>query len=238
LTRPYPHFTSVVAAASPVGTIRYDSLQGKLTKRFTSGVSFIGAYTWMKQLEQVRFLNDQDTAPVKELGEFDYAHRITLSGAYELPFGPGRRLLASSKGIVRRLVEGWQLNAIYIAQGGIPLTVMGGQSLGRSAKLDESSVGKWFDTTAFRQLQTLEQNGTSRLPDVRSAGKNNIDLSLYKTTNLTEQLRLQFRAESFNAFNRPEYSSPGTGFGSANFGVVTGTNTFARQFQFGLKLLW
>ena len=46
----------------------------------------------MKQLEQVRFLNDQDAAPVKELGEFDYANRFTLSTTYELPFGRGKAL--------------------------------------------------------------------------------------------------------------------------------------------------
>jgi hypothetical protein len=238
LTRPYPQFTSVTAGATPLGSIRYDSLQGKVSKRFSSGVSFIGAYTWMKQLERVRFLNDQDTEPVKELGEFDYGHRFTISGTYELPFGQGRALLSSAGGLARRLVEGWQMNVIYIAQGGVPLTVSGAQSLGRSAKLDNPTVGKWLDTSAFRQTLTLEQAGTSRLPDVRSAGKNNIDFSIYKSTNLTETWKLQFRVESFNTFNRPEYSSPATSYSSSTFGVVTSTNTFARQLQFGLKLLW
>jgi hypothetical protein len=238
LTRPYPQFTSVTAGATPLGSIRYDSLQGKVSKRFSSGISFIGAYTWMKQLERVRFLNDQDTEPVKELGEFDYGHRFTISGTYELPFGQGKALLSSAGGFARRLVEGWQMNVIYIAQGGVPLTVSGAQSLGRSAKLDNPTVGKWLDTSAFRQTLTLEQTGTSRLPDVRSAGKNNIDFSIYKSTNLTETWKLQFRVESFNTFNRPEYSSPATSFGSSTFGVVTSTNTFARQLQFGLKLLW
>jgi hypothetical protein len=238
LTRPYPHFTSVSAGAGPLGNIRYDSLQAKLTKRFSAGFSFLGAYTWMKQLEQTRFLNDQDIAPVKELSDFDYGHRLTFSGAYELPFGRGKRFLSGASPMARRLVEGWQLNGIYIAQGGVPLTVGGAQSVGRSARIDNPTPGRWFDTTAFRQLQTLEQVGTSRLPDVRSAGKNNVDFSVYKNTQLTEVLRLQFRAESFNTFNRPEYSSPSTGFGVANFGVVNSTNTFARQLQFGLKLLW
>ncbi|MBL8227857.1 MAG: TonB-dependent receptor [Bryobacterales bacterium] len=238
LTRPYPQFTSVVAGAAPLGNIRYDSLQAKFTKRFSAGFSFLGAYTWMKQLERTRFLNDQDLAPVKELSDFDYGHRFTLSGAYELPFGPGKRFFSGSSSLMQRLMGGWQLNGIYIAQGGVPLTVGGAQSLGRSAKLENPTVGRWFDTTAFRQLETLEQVGTSRLPDVRSAGKNNVDLSVYKTTQITEVLKLQFRVESFNTFNRPEYSSPATSFGVANFGVVTSTNTFARQLQFGLKLLW
>jgi hypothetical protein len=192
----------------------------------------------MKQIEQFRFLNDQDPKPVKEIGEFDYDKRFTLSTTYELPFGKGKRWLASAGGVTRAAIEGWQMNVIYTAQGGIPVTVTGAQSTGKSAKLDSPTVGRWFDISAFRQLQTLEQVGTSRLPDVRSAGKNNFDVSIMKTTLIKENFRVQFRAESFNTLNHPEYSSPGGAFGSANFGVVTSTNTFARQLQFGLKLLW
>ena len=238
LSRPFPQFTGVSSGASPLGRIWYDSMQAKLTKRLSHGITLIGAFTWMKQIDQVRFLNEQDTELVREISEFDYDKRFSMSGTYELPFGRGRAFLTNATGITRVLLDGWQFNAVYTAQGGVPLTVGGAQSVGRSAKIDDSTVGRWFDTSAFRQLQTLEMNGTQRLPDVRSAGKNNWDISLFKTTAITEQVRLQFRVESFNSFNRPEWSSPGTGFGSPNFGVVTSTNTFARQFQFGLKLLW
>ncbi|MDX2153745.1 MAG: carboxypeptidase regulatory-like domain-containing protein [Bryobacteraceae bacterium] len=238
LVRPFPQFTSVVRSSTPIGKIRYDALQAKLSKRFSSGLSFITAYTWMKQLEQTRFLNDQDLRPVKELSDFDTAYRLSVSTTYELPFGPGRSLLASATGVTRALVQGWQLNVIYSAQGGIPVSVGGAQSLGRSAKLENPTVGRWFDTSAFRQLLTLEQNGTSRLPDVRTAGRNNFDISIFKTTTIHERFRVQFRAEAFNALNRPEWSGPDGSLTSQNFGVVTSTNTFARQLQLGLKLLW
>jgi hypothetical protein len=56
---------------------------------------------------------------------------------------------------------------------------------------------------------------------VRSHGRNNIDLSFFNTNQITETIRLQFRAEAFNAFNRPEWSSPVGDFGTANFGRVT-----------------
>jgi hypothetical protein len=73
---------------------------------------------------------------------------------------------------------------------------------------------------------------------VRAPGRNNFDISLFKTTRVSKRLRVQFRAEAFNAFNHPEFSSPNTDFNSANFGKITSTNTFARQYQFALKLLW
>jgi hypothetical protein len=240
LLRPYPHFTSIVQADESIGWSRYDAFQLKVEKRFSSGVSFMASYTAAKQLERSRFLNDQDNQPVKELASFDIPQRLVISGTWELPFGPGRKWLATGSRLVRKLAEGWQLNGIYTAQGGIPLTVSGAESLGRSARLpaDQRTINRWFDTTVFRQRQTLELVGLSRLPDVRSMGKNNMDLSLFKTVRLTENLRVQFRTEAFNALNRPEYSEPNTTFGNPNFGVITSTNTYTRQIQFGLKLLW
>lgn len=240
LLRPYPHFTGIQVQSLPIGVSRYDALQTKLTRRFAQGVSLSASYAFTKQIEQTRFLNDQDQSPVRELTEFDMPHRFVSSVAYELPFGPGRRFLSGISGFRARLLEGMQINTIYQAQSGVPFEITGAESLGRSAKLASSaqSTAQWFDTTAFRQRQGIELIRTARLPDVRSAGRNNVDLSFFKTTQLAESLKLQFRAESFNAFNRPEYSSPSGAFGTAGFGRVTSTNTFARQLQFALKLIW
>jgi hypothetical protein len=240
LMRPYPHFTGIQEQSLPIGRSRYDALQTKLTRRFANGFSVSGAYTFAKQLDQLRFLNDQDTAPVKELTEFDIPQRFVVSSAYELPFGPGKFFLGNSTGFLARLVEGMQINGVFQAQSGVPFEITNAESLGRSAKLPEGeqSVGRWFDTTAFRQRQGVELIRTARLPDVRSGGRNNVDLSFFKTTQITETVKLQFRAEAFNAFNRPEWSSPNGAFGNANFGRVLSTNTFARQLQFALKLLW
>ena len=237
LLRPFPHFTSVSSQSLPFGSSRYDSAQFKANKRFSNGFSMTASYAISKQLERSRYLNDQDTELVKELNSFDIPQRFVASVAYEPPFGPGKAIFGNAKGFTARVVEGFQVNVLYQAQSGIPLTISG-ETLGRSAKLDESSVSRWFDTSAFRIRQTLEQVKTSTLPDVRSAGKNNFDLSLFKNIQLTERLKLQFRAEAFNALNRPEWSSPDGTFGGANFGRVTSTNTFARQLQFALKLLW
>lgn len=240
LLRPYPHFTGIQTQSEPIGESRYDALQTKLTRRFANGFSFTASYAFTKQLERTRFLNDQDLRPVKELTEFDLPHRFVASTAYELPWGPGRRFLSSRNGLSARLIEGMQINAVFQAQSGYPIEVSGAESAGRSAKFgsDQQTVAQWFDTTAFRQRQGIELVRTARLPDVRSAGRNNVDLSFFKTTQLAESVKLQFRAEAFNAFNRPEWSSPNAAFGNANFGRVTSTNTFSRQLQFALKLIW
>jgi hypothetical protein len=72
-----------------------------------------------------------------------------------------------------------------------------------------------------------------------------LDLSFLKDTNLTERLKLQFRAELFNILNSVNFSTPNTlvytsatSAPSSTAGLITGTSTTSRQIQFGLKLLW
>ncbi len=240
LLRPFPQFTSVAQLNSSIGSYRYDAFQFKATRRFSEGFSLLTSYTFAKQLEKTRLLNVQDAELVKELSDFDLPHRLVVSSSYELPFGPGRRFLGNASGIGGKLLEGFQLNAIYQAQSGLPLTVSNAASTGQSAQLPEGerSVDRWFDTTAFRRLERYELVTTSRLSDVRSPGRNTFDLSLFKTTRITEGVRLQLRAEGFNLFNRSEFSSPVTDFNSPNFGRIQSTNIFNRQFQFGAKLLF
>ncbi len=84
----------------------------------------------------------------------------------------------------------------------------------------------------------------------------NLDLSLLKSTQVTEWVRAQFRAEFFNALNHTNFATPnevvfssgptqGTAANqnaaavpSPTAGVITATSTNSRQIQFGLKLLF
>jgi len=51
-----------------------------------------------------------------------------------------------------------------------------------------------------------------------------------------EPLKIQFRAESFNVTNTPQFGRPGTSTSSPTFGQVTSTWISGRQVQFGLKV--
>jgi hypothetical protein len=71
------------------------------------------------------------------------------------------------------------------------------------------------------------------------------DISLAKNTPLNDRLRLQFRAEFFNLFNRANFGTPNAVvFSSASAtpsptaGVISSTATTSRQVQFGVKALW
>ena len=71
-----------------------------------------------------------------------------------------------------------------------------------------------------------------------------VDLSLFKTFAITERVGLQFRAESYNISNTPNFylgnGQPGDQFGSSGFGTISQTdpNYTARQYQFALKALF
>ena len=75
-------------------------------------------------------------------------------------------------------------------------------------------------------------------------GLASLDVSLFKTTQLSERWKLQFRAEFFNVLNRANFSFPSlivlttSGAPSPSAGLITSTATTSRQIQFGLKLNW
>jgi len=103
----------------------------------------------------------------------------------------------------------------------------------------QDKLAKWFETSVFSQPSAFTFGNAPRvLPNVRSAGMKNFDLSLFKNFSITERAQIQFRAEFFNAFNTPQFNLPGQTFGAAGFGTVSSQLNNPRQIQFGLKILF
>ena len=157
---------------------------------------------------------------------------------------------------MNRVIGGWQVDGVFTLQSGTPLAVRGANnflanrpnSTGTSAALPGSqrSAARWFDTTQFVNPANFTFGNVSRLlPDVRGPGIRNVDLSVIKTTQLTEKVGLQFRAESFNFANRVNRLSPNTTFvagpdgrnQSGTFGTITRSRD-ARVVQLALKLIF
>ena len=110
-------------------------------------------------------------------------------------------------------------------------------SLGRNAALDRGAQDpqRFFDTTAFRFNQAGAFGNVGR-NTMDSPGIINWDFSMHKDFAFTERQRLQFRFESFNFSNHPNWNNPNTNINSGStFGTITSTRTNMRNLQFALK---
>ena len=202
----------------------------------------------------------------KGLADYHAKHNWVMNFAWELP------LARKAAGLERLLLGGWQLAGITQMRSGSPLTLFVqanrsrtqyNPSIGPGIGLDRPSmapgfthasavIGRpdgYFDPRAFvlQEAGTLGNLGRGALigPNLRT-----FDLSLVKDfpcQRLGEKGRVQFRAESFNLFNRSNFGVPGllvfagardgeTPFGS--LGLVRSTVTSSRQIQLGLRLVF
>jgi len=60
------------------------------------------------------------------------------------------------------------------------------------------------------------------------------DMAVYKDFHITEQHKLEFRAEAFNVFNHTNFNGVSTSFGSGTYGTITSTRD-PRIFEFALR---
>lgn len=253
--RPYPQFTDVIPLYSTGASSNYHALQTTFSKRFSHGYQFEGSYTWAKAIQEG--LSHPDSYNLKmsrSLADYDVAHRFVLSYIYEIPFGRGRRFGGDWSRPMDLILGQWQFNGFTNFQTGTPLTISGSNvagifnprglanNNGKSGKLTgdiHDRLNKYFDTSVFSQPAAFTFGNTSvTSPDIRNHGVRNWDLSVFKDFRVLESLKLQFRAEAFNAFNRVRFSGPDTSVTSANFGLISTQSNSPRQIQFGLKLLF
>jgi hypothetical protein len=131
--QPFPHFSGFSYTAYD-GASNYNSLQGKLEKRLSNGVSFLTTYTWSHSLDNadtpLGSTGDQGTRSLNILGlgadygpsGFDVRQRFTINGNYELPFGRGRKYMHDS-GLADYAIGGWSSSFVFRAQTGQPITI-------------------------------------------------------------------------------------------------------------------
>jgi len=272
LLMPYPYYQAANVGDPRLGNYLSHQLQVNVQKRMSAGVLLNIAYTNGKRIsdsaaipvnfgpvEQTNEGGFQDGLFNRQLNRSvdpaDVSQRLVISALWELPFGPGHTF-NSSNAVVRRLIGGWQLNAIAVMQSGIPLTVRGANnfqadrpnSTGVSAELPggQRTAQRWFDTSQFVNPPAFTFGNVGvAIPDVRHPGAVNIDFSVIKDTRITERFNLQFRAEMFNMPNHVNLGLVDDGFSPgpdgrnarAQFGTITSARD-ARIIQFGLKLIF
>lgn len=276
LLAPYPQYTAIQASYVTGGFANYDSVQVKVVKRASHGLSLLVAFTGQKLFDDYSILSNvgnqaggiQDIynpAGDRSVSSNDISHKLVMSGVYELPFGRGKKFGANWNRLVDTVLGGWQANGIYTLQSGFPLAVTtqdtshaGGNVLrpnvvsGVNARTSgpisqrlgttgHNAGGKYINAAAFAQPAAFTFGNAPRtISNLRAPGYQNTDFSIFKNFQPVDWLKVQFRAESYNALNQETFGSPNTTLSSPQFGQITGTyaNANPRQLQFALKLLY
>ena len=192
---------------------------------------------------------------LKGLSSFDQPHAFMLQGN----LGTGRGALSGFKGgILRKLVNDWDLNTVYLLKSGTPFDIMSGSDgpgLGnvdgtngdRVDIVDPSILGRSIgnpDTSrallprsafAFIDWRTETRGNVGR--NVFRKGKiANLNASLSRSWTLHNEMQLNFRAESINLLNTPQFAAPGNQLVNTNFAQITNTLNEGRAFRFTLRL--
>lgn len=111
----------------------YNSLQAKMERRFSNGMSYLASYTWSHNLDNsvdplgggTSYRMWQIIPIIHEItnSNYDVRHRFTFNGSYELPFGRGRAFMTNAPSWLDEIAGGWRTDLTFVAQTGIPFTV-------------------------------------------------------------------------------------------------------------------
>lgn len=215
----------------------YNAFQGSLTLRNRRGFTAMVNYTWSHSIDNasdgqdyVANATQPDNSYRADLeranSNFDARQRFVATVSYDVP-----NLWKSHP----RIGTGWQLNTVVTLRSGSPFNVNlfddyngTGEFFPRPDLVGDPYAGtqgphQFLNLSAFRVPCTLDPTGTGSASDCipgtqhfGSLGRNsligpgyrNVDFSIFKTTPITERVKLQLRAEIFNIFNHPNFASP------------------------------
>ncbi len=265
LLKLYPQYDNPAIFNGHFGASKYNSLQVKLEKRFSAGLSANASYVWGKLIDIGRNGNNNsstatsvedafDLAGEYSISSLDVPHRFVASFTYELPFGRRKHFGKDWNGVVNALAGGWQVSGTATRQSGTPLSISAaGIGLGYATRRpdrlpgdgsfdnarDRARAGQtWFNTAVFAQPADFTLGNAARnYSDVRRDGYRNVDLSLLKNFFFAEgRQKIQFRGEFINAFNIVVFGTPGTAVNDpANFGIVRTQGNQPRLIQLVLR---
>ena len=227
-----------------------------LRRRFSRGWTFLANYTYAKNLSDAPDFRSpmfesaapQDNSNLKlEKGlSCDVRHRFALSMVYGIP-------ALKKSGFVNKVTKDWRLSAIYQAQSGFPFTIsVFGDTANAGTLLGENPIranltgqpvfdansrtaDRWFNTAAFATPPAFTFGNVGR-NTVYGPGRQTLDLALQREFAMTETIKVQVRAEAFNALNHSNLGTPNRFVNTPQFGTITEAATPGREIQFGLRV--
>jgi hypothetical protein len=244
---PYPQYLGggIYQAMQTSGKSHYNSLQVKVQRQFTAGLSVLVSYTYAKLMTTAESQHAYLDANGGSQNAYNLAQELapsadeppqvlSLAYVYDLPFGAGKRFGSQSK-VANAIIGGWQFSAIQRYQSGTPMSVavpltfplfneMGalypnivpGQSLKASwSGSFNPATDRYLNLAAFATPAPFTLGNAARVLPVRGFAYYDEDLGLSRLFKFGERWNLNIGANAFNIFNRTTFANP------ASFGPGT-----------------
>lgn len=253
--RPLTGFGNITRLENTANSI-YNSLQFS-ARRTLGDLTMSVAYTYSHSIDDSSdrfdgaFVDSYDVARNRASSSFDQRHNFAVSYVYALPFFKG-------SGLQNKLLGGWQLSGITIAQTGNPFSVTNDTDFGDSAGVgngvgtgsrpdlvgdpyssftanqDPSVFGPlYFNPAAFAAPTGLTFGNVGR-NTLYAPGRLNFDFGLFKRFSFGETKAIDLRWENYNLFNHTQFNGVDGSLGSPTFLHSTGAHA-PRRMQFGLR---
>lgn len=233
-------------------TSRYNALNVGVVRRFNRDLQFQASYTLGKSTDersgtggrqefgngQARTFDPYNRSLDLARSDFDTRHSFVANLSYDLPFGK------ESKGWVKQLITGYQLNTIVTMSSGLPFTAFVDGDPDRDATSDNASRPNLIPGVSLKPLggstPDLWFNPAAFGPPVPgfrgTAGRNilngpdfkSIDFSVVKEFKFSERRRLQLRGEVFNLLNRANFDLPSNADDGEQIFTFSAPSTFTR----------
>jgi TonB-dependent Receptor Plug Domain. len=253
-----PGYGSITQLRNQANSI-YHAFQAGVN-RSVGALTLSVAYTYSHSIDDssdrsdTAFVNSYDIASNRGNSNFDLRHSFSVSYVYALPFFKGG-------GLTNKLLGGWQVSGITIAQTGTPFSVTNGTNFGDNAGVgngtgtgsrpdlvgdphsgftsnDPTTFGPLFYNPSAYAVPTGLTFGDVGRNTLFLPGRLNFDFGVTKRFAITESTGLDFKWEAFNLFNHTQFGngtdSIDSSFGSPTFLHLT-TAHAPRRMQFGLR---
>jgi hypothetical protein len=247
--RIYPQW-GTINSAEWGGRANYESLQTELVVREWQNLSLTGSFVYARCMDDGT--DELQAPATQLIGDnygpcdFNQKYTSSISTNYAFPFGTGKHFLANSPAALRHTVENWQLAGNGTLKSGLPFTPtistdqantgVGNQRANVVAvPFVPQNVSCWYYTSANSNCVSLYPNGQNAFAvpaqyTYGNGGRNilngdrflQLNVAFLRDFPIAERMRLQFRAEFFNIFNHPVFSTPGatSGNGLASYSTV------------------
>ncbi|MGC2404599.1 MAG: TonB-dependent receptor [Acidobacteriaceae bacterium] len=236
----YPQYGDINQIES-IGTSNYNSLQTIFKIRSYHGLTTQFSYTWGHNLDEVTMYRGQlpqDSTNFKgDYGNADFDTRNGFVGYanYAVPGFRGPKLLTN----------GWELNTVITLKTGEPINlvtatdttgeneytqrpnIIGNPFTGITHNI-QAGIVQWLNPAAFANPASGTYGNYAR-NSLYGPGFQDVDLSLFKNTKITERINTQFRVEMFNLFNHLNLANPGPeqlgndAYGTSSFAQIPST---------------